>query len=120
MPVRYLLDEHLSLDYRPALLRRNPALDILRIGDPGAPRFGTLDPDILLWCEEHEFCLVTSNREPMPAHLADHLAQGSHVPGIFALRRGAAMGPVIQDLILIAGASLEGEFRDRIVYVPLA
>jgi hypothetical protein len=55
----------------------------------------------------------------MPKHLADHLAEGRHVPGIFALRLTAKIGVVIDELITIAGASLENEYRDRIEFIPL-
>ncbi len=81
MPVRYLLDEHVPPVYRAALASRAPDLAVWRIGDPGAPARGTLDPEILQWCEGNGFALVTSNRNSMPRHLADHLARGEHVLG---------------------------------------
>jgi hypothetical protein len=55
----------------------------------------------------------------MPGHLQDHLAAGRHVPGILAIRRRAGMDEVVASLLLVAGASLPGEFRDRIEYIPL-
>jgi len=76
MTVRYLLDEHISPSYRTQILRYSPELTVWIIGDPNAPQKGTLDPDILCWCEEHGFILVTNNRRTMPVHLADHLAMG--------------------------------------------
>jgi predicted nuclease of predicted toxin-antitoxin system len=72
--VRYLLDEHINPLLRRELLRAAPDLEAWIIGDPGAQRRGTLDPDILLWCEANHFCLVTNNRKSMPRHLVDHLA----------------------------------------------
>jgi hypothetical protein len=41
------------------------------------------------------------------------------VPGILALRLTAKIGVVIDELITIAGASLENEYRDRIEFIPL-
>jgi hypothetical protein len=119
MPLQYLLDEHLDPDYRMGLTRREPELRVRRIGDPDAPSTGILDPPLLRWCEDNDFVLVTANRRSMPVHLAEHLSQGRHVPGILILRRTAAMGAVIDDLLLISGASIEAELRDQIVYVPL-
>jgi hypothetical protein len=55
----------------------------------------------------------------MPVHLAEHLAANRHVPGILVLRRKAAIGQVINDLVLIAAASDEDEYCDRIDYIPL-
>jgi len=62
---------------------------------------------------------VTNNRRSMPVHLADHLAAGHHVPGILVLRPRASRGVLLDDLVLIAIAAGEDEYRDRIVYVPL-
>jgi len=81
---------------------------------------GTPDPEILLWCEANSFLLVTNNRRSMPVHLAEHLGQGRHVPGILTLRRRAVMSAVIEDLLLIAEASRPDDFQDQIFYVPLA
>lgn len=60
MEVRYLLDENLSREWRVQLLRRLPSLIVWMVGDPSAPGYGTLDPDILAWCEKHQFLLVTN------------------------------------------------------------
>jgi hypothetical protein len=60
--MRYLLDEHVEPTYRTQLLRAAPDLEVWLIGDPGAPPRGTLDPDILIWCEENSFTLITNNR----------------------------------------------------------
>ena len=83
--VRSLLDEHMPAALRLQLLRRALDLVVWMLGDPGVPRYGTLDPDILLWCEANGFLFVTRNRKSMPVHLQDHLATGHHVPGIFVV-----------------------------------
>ena len=57
--MRYQLDEHMDTALRVQLLRRAPELVVWMIGDPGAPHYGTLDPDILLWCEANGFMLVS-------------------------------------------------------------
>ena len=51
MKVRFLLDENLSPRLKLAVFRLNPELDILRVGDPGTPSLGTLDPEILIYLE---------------------------------------------------------------------
>jgi hypothetical protein len=56
----------------------------------------------------------------MPGHLAHHLANGGHVPGILILDEGRSMGQLVEELVVIAVASREEEYRDRIVYLPLA
>jgi len=118
--IRYLLDENVDPLFRHELLKREPALVIWSIGTPGAPPARTRDPDILRWCEENAFLLVTYNRKSMPQHLRDHLAAGRHVPGIFELNPNMSIGATIEELLLIWVASLEDEYRDRIVYLPVS
>ena len=119
MTVKYLLDGNVDLDYRAQLLRHDPTLVAWAINDPGAPSKETPDPAILRWCEEHGFILVTNNRRSMPRHLADHLTEGRHIPGIFVLNPEMSMGETIEELIIIAAASFADEYQDLISYLPL-
>src|SRR6266487_6465990 len=91
MKIRYLLDENLSARVVATIQRHYPALDVLRVGDPGAPAFGTLDPDLLSWLEIHQRVLVTDNRKSMPGHISDHVAGGGHHWGIFMVRKDAPL-----------------------------
>ena len=63
--------------------------------------------------------LVTNNRATMPVHLQAHLSQGKHVPGIVQLPRRMNIGAILDDLLLIWGASQPGELQDQIVYLSL-
>ena len=120
MMIKYLLDEHIASLYRTQLMRQAPYLVVRMIGDPDAPPKGTLDPDILIWCEIHDFILVTNNQKSMPKHLADHLAKGHHIPGIFIIELSSNIGQTLRELIIIAGASFPKEYQDRIEYLPLS
>ncbi len=117
--IRYLMDENVDPVYQTQLLRLEPDLVVWAVGDEGAPLKGTLDPEILIWCEEHGFILVTNNRTSMPPHLAEHLAQCRHVPGIFILNPSMSVGETIEELILIAQASRDDEYQDYITHLPL-
>ncbi|MCL1464612.1 DUF5615 family PIN-like protein [Argonema galeatum] len=119
MSLKYLLDENVDPSYKIQLHRRNPDIVMWIVGEPGTPPRGTLDPEILCWCEEHDFVLVTNNRTSMPVHLTDHIAIGRHIPGIFILNPKLSMGQTIEDFIFIAEASFENEYQDRIVNLPV-
>ena len=49
MKIRFLVDENLSPRLEQALRDMNADIDVTRVGDPGAPPLGTLDPSILSW-----------------------------------------------------------------------
>lgn len=118
--LQFLLDEHVNPRLRRALKDRAANMIVWCIGDVGAPTRGAADSDVLRWCEEYSFILLTNDRATMPTHLQNHLAAGRHVPGILLMKRRASFGEMIDDLILIWEASLPGEYRDQIRYLPLS
>ena len=88
--IRYLLDENVNPILRSALLNSEPNLTVWQIRMLGAPGYGTLDAEILIWCEENKFILLTRNRKSMPVHLQKHLAQNRRANGIFVLNENRA------------------------------
>ena len=119
MSLKFLLDENVAPLYQTQLHQRKPDLVVWIVGDPGTPPKSTLDPEILCWCEEYNFVLVTNNRKSMPVHLTDHIDEGHHVPGIVILNSDLSIGQILDELILIAEASFEDEYQDQIVHLPL-
>jgi len=117
---QYLLDENVDPTLKTALHQRWPEMAVWRIGDPGAPPHGALDPDILLWCENNDFSLVTNNRASMPVHLRDHLLAGRHVPGIFILHNKMSLGETVDELALIWLATEPDEYTDLISFLPVS
>ncbi|MEW5860004.1 MAG: DUF5615 family PIN-like protein [Cyanobacteriota bacterium] len=119
MSLKYLLDENVDKVYQRQFIRQNPSLIMWVVGDPGAPPRGTLDPEILCWCEERNFVLVTNNRKSMPVHLTDHIAQDRHVPGILILNNKLSISQTIDELILIAEGAFDDEYQNQIIHLPL-
>ncbi len=113
------MDENVDPIYTKQLRRVCPNLFIMAVGDITAPPRGTLDPEILLWCEANNYILVTNNRKSMPVHLADYLTLDHHIPGIFILSPKLSIGENIEQLVLIAEGSLDNEYQDRIEFLPL-
>ncbi len=119
MKIRYLLDEHIASAIQRQLQRRAPALDVLFISANGAPPKGTLDPDLLLWAEQHSFILVTEDRKTMPTHYEQHLNSGRTCVGIFWIRPGTSMGQVVEALYLIWHTCEAEEFINQTLWIPL-
>ena len=116
---RFLLDEHVNRAIQRQLRRWNPILEVLAVGDQGAPPSGTPDPDILRWIEASGHILVTENRRTIPAHLSAHFAAGRHIPGLLWIRPGAALSEVVETLYLITEVSSSDEYTDRALFIPL-
>ena len=119
MTINYLIDENVNPLYAKQLRIKEPGILVKVVGESGVPPKSTLDPEILGWREKNQFILVTNNRTSMPVHLNDHLAQNRHVAGIFILNPNLSIGKNLEELILIALASEENEYSDRLVYLPL-
>jgi hypothetical protein len=116
--VRFLLDENLSPRLKVAVLRLNPAIDILRVGESNAPLLGTLDPDVLRYLEFSQRLLITDNRASMPEHLADHWAEDRHIWGLFWLRPKISIGQLAQELLLVWETTEAEEWIDQLEWIP--
>jgi Domain of unknown function (DUF5615) len=116
--LKYLIDENVNPLYATQLRRLNPDLIVWSIGEPHTLPTGTLDPAILLWCEQYDFVLVTNNRTSMPVHLKDHLNEGRHIPGIFILSQSLTIKQHLDELLLIAEGAFAEEYQDQIVNLP--
>jgi Domain of unknown function (DUF5615) len=115
----FLLDENLPAWWPAAILAAQPQLRLWIIGDGIAPSKQTLDPAILTWCEANDAALLTNNRRSMPGHLADHVAAGGHVPGIFLVDPQVSLPVLATSLAFVAGASLVDQHVDQLTFLPL-
>ncbi len=119
MKVRFLLDENLAPRLAAAVRRLNPEIDILRVGDDGAPPLAIPDPSILLYLADHQRLFVTDNRSTMPAHLTEHYVRGGQPHGgILWVRPHTTVGQLAAALHLIWVASEAEEWYDRTGWVP--
>ncbi len=119
MTLKYLIDENDNSVYPQQLRRREPEIIVRVVGEPDTPKLGTLDAEILIWCEVMGFILVTDNRASMPVHLIAHFRQNRHVPGIFILNQDLSVGDNLLELIVIAKGSFDNEYENQIIHLPL-
>ena len=104
--MRFLFDEDVPRSYHTALIRREPAIDALRIGDSGAPPTGTKDPDLLRWAVAEQRAVITYNRKTMKTHAEDLAAtEEGHHWGVFRVRPFTAVAVLVDHLHLRWGAS---------------
>ncbi|RRR65521.1 MAG: hypothetical protein EI684_22875 [Candidatus Viridilinea halotolerans] len=119
MKIRYLLDENLSPRVKLTVARHYPGLDLLRVGDEGAPALGTLDPELLVWLDQQQRVLVTDNRKSMPSHIADHHAVGGHHWGIFLVRKRTSLLLLAETLSVYWDVTEAEQWRDVMEWLPV-
>ena len=118
MKVKFILDENLSPRLKIAVLRLNPEIDILRVGDENAPKLGTLDPDVLIYLGISQRLLITDNRTSMPEHLKDYWQTAQKMWGLLWVRPTTTMGKLAEELILIWETSQAEEWINVIDWIP--
>jgi hypothetical protein len=86
-------------------------IDAVQVGrHPALPK-GTKDRLLLQWAEQADRLLVTCDLQTMPRHLADHLRDGRHSPGVLVIRP-CPVGDVIEQLAEMVHASRPDEWLD--------
>jgi len=118
MKVCFLLDEHISPAVPAGLKRHQPRVDVLSVGDSGAPPLGTPDSNILCFLESTQRALITKNRRSMWQHVMEHWQSGGHLWGIFWVPRDISYGLLIRQLLLIWETSEAEEWRDQLRDLP--
>ncbi len=114
--IRFLADEDLNGRIVRGLFRRRNDVDLVRVPDAGLAGAG--DDEVLEWADENGRILLTHDARTMPNHVRNRLANGAHVPGVFIVDDLASIGHCVEDILLVAECSEEGEWEDRINYLP--
>jgi len=115
--MRFLADENLNGNILRGLLRRLPALDVIRIQDVGL--LGADDPAILAWAAQHKCVLLTHDVATITKHAYERVRNSEPMPGIVEVIATAPIGRIIEDLVLLSQCSLECEYDGQVLYIPL-
>ena len=110
-------DENFNNDILRGLKRRAPGLDVLRVQDAGLS--GHDDPTVLDWAAHERRVLFSHDVSTMTRHAYDRVRSGQSMPGLFELGRGVSLATAIEDILLIAECSEEGEWEGQVRYLPL-
>jgi predicted nuclease of predicted toxin-antitoxin system len=105
--MRFLADENFDNDILRGVLRRNPALDVVRVQDTEA--YQAEDTLVLAWAARENRILLTRDIRTMPDFAYERVAAGQFMPGVLVVSDQAPIGQVIADLLLIIQASEAAE-----------
>jgi hypothetical protein len=115
--LRLLADENLNHDLVRGVLRRHPALDLVRVQDVGLREFD--DPAILEWAARECRLILTHDANTMPAFAYERIRRKQAMPGMFVVNQRAALATVIDDLLILAECSGTEEWNVRVIFLPL-
>lgn len=110
-------DENFNNDIVRGLLRREPDLNIVRLQDVGLS--GADDPAVLEWAAQEGRVLLTHDASTITYYAYERTRAGKPMPGVFEVSRDIPVGQVIEDILLLAEYSLEGEWEGQVRYLPL-
>lgn len=116
--MRLLADENFDNDILRALVRRRRSIDIVRIQDV-AGLGGADDPTVLAWAEAEDRVLLTHDVNTIPRYAYERTSAGMRMPGVIIIAQGSAVGPCVQDLLLLIECSEEGEWEGQVLFLPL-
>ncbi len=112
------VDENFDHHILRALLRRVPHLDARTV--PSAGLAGADDPTVLAWAASEGRVLLTHDVRTMTRFAYERVLRGEPMPGVIEVRARAAVGAVVDDLMLVLECATPGDFRDQVFYVPFA
>lgn len=104
-------DENFNNDIVRGLLRRRPDLNILRVQNAGLS--GASDPEVLAWAAQEGRILLTHDVSTITRHAYARVQAGLRMPGVFQIGRDIPIGVAIEDVLLLAEYSREGDGRAR-------
>jgi hypothetical protein len=115
--LRFVADENFNNNILRGLLRRQSELDIVRVQDVGLR--GADDPTVLEWAAQEGRVLLTHDVATITQYAYERLEAGLFMPGVFEVSLDVPIGPAIEDILLLAECSLEGEWEGQVRYLPL-
>lgn len=115
--LRLAADENFNNNIIRGMLRRKPDLDIARVQDVGLS--GADDPTVLEWAAQEERVLLTHDVSTITQYAYERVRAGRPMPGVFQVSRDVPIGRAIDDILLLAEYSLDGEWEGQIRYLPL-
>jgi hypothetical protein len=113
----FALDENFNLRIVSGVLRQLPTADMVRAQDAGLE--GADESTVLEWAAREGRVLLTHDVNTLTAFAYDRTARGLPMPGVFEVSLRVPISVAIEDILLLAHCSLEGEWEGQVNYLPL-
>jgi predicted nuclease of predicted toxin-antitoxin system len=113
----FLSDEDFNNRIVRGLLRRFPHLNLLRVQDVGLA--GKHDTEVLEWAAKEARLILTHDFATMLDFAYSRIESGLLMPGVIALSQDFPIGEAINELAVLIQYSLEDEWENQVVFIPL-
>lgn len=80
---------------------------------------GLPDPEVLALAAEQDRILVTHDVRTMPRHFAAFVEARGSSPGVFLVKQRTPLADIIETLVLVWALSDAGEWKNRVLEMPL-
>lgn len=115
--LNFLADEDFNNRIVRGLRRRLLTLDIVRVHEVGL--IGKHDKEVLEWAAREGRLVLTHDTATMIDFAYSRIAEGLEMPGLIAVSQYMPIGNVIEEVMLLAECSSEGEWSGQVLYLPL-
>jgi hypothetical protein len=113
----YAADENFNGVMLRGLLRALPSLDVVRVQD--TEMYEADDPDLLAWAAAEDRVLLTHDEKTIPPLAFARIDAGEPMAGVFIVPQDRPFGEMIEELRNLALYNLEGEWNDRVAFLPV-
>lgn len=117
MPL-FAADEDFNNRIIRGIQRKDLTLDIVRIQD--LELSDNSDPAVLEWCAREDRVLFTHDVNTMVKHAYNRIKSNKSLPGLIGVQQKCPIGQAIEDLSLLIKYLTSEEYKNRIIYIPLA
>lgn len=115
--LRFLADENFNLDIVRGVRDRNSEVDIPTVQDLGLQ--GISDPEILQFAAQSNRVVLSHDFDTMPRFAYERVEIELPMVGLFLVSQSGPIGPVIEEILLLAVGSVDGEWNNRVGFLPL-
>lgn len=115
--MKLVSDEDFNNRIGRGLLRRFPSLDLVRAQDVGL--LERHDTEILVWAAQENRLVLTHDFATMIDFAYSRVADGLEMPGMIAVPQELGIGEAIDEISILIKCSLENEWRNQVVFIPL-
>jgi hypothetical protein len=114
---RFLADHDLNEQIVTGVLRREPALELVRARDVGMSEHP--DTEVLSYAADNGFIVVSHDVNTMPSAAYGRMSSSQKMSGLLMVQQSDPVGAIISCLIVIWSASEAEEWENQVRFLPL-